>query len=464
VNTSAEWRVDIESKTVTAEEPGMTIDVTAYWDIKMRDLAIPVIVKTVSGGAFWSPPLPIDTLNGSVVGVEWNWSNPGWAALVQQVRGGQLGCNPEGDTGYDGVSPDHFVINAAGSGLSDTPPEPTGRDVVTLTFDVNGNVGVFEFDTACYLGSLDRIFMIDNENFQDHGPGGTGECTFNKGLVAILGSEMSDPDDRDSVIIDLAGAERFGDDSILVPIIASNDQELEGLGIPIYYKSPGQYWRTDVDSSRFFSERWTGTPEVAYLAHFYDADTAKFLIYAHAGSGDIRVWSDTIAMIHFFKNPDFQGSGPEGFFEMWVAEAGPFSGPTFIDAQGSYWAPLPLMTDGAGGYKAGPDSVRTDVVDITSDETGTPEAYALFQNYPNPFNAATQIEFALRQDGHVKLEIFNILGQKIATLVDEYLTAGLKRTSWDGRDAGGRTVASGMYFYRLATGDFVEMKKMVLMK
>ncbi|MCI0329846.1 MAG: T9SS type A sorting domain-containing protein [candidate division Zixibacteria bacterium] len=93
-----------------------------------------------------------------------------------------------------------------------------------------------------------------------------------------------------------------------------------------------------------------------------------------------------------------------------------------------------------------------------------PGQYALSQNYPNPFNANTQISFALPKAGKTTLEIFNILGQKVNTLVNEYMTAGYKIVNWDGRDERGSEVASGIYFYRLRSQDYLQTKRALLMK
>jgi hypothetical protein len=90
--------------------------------------------------------------------------------------------------------------------------------------------------------------------------------------------------------------------------------------------------------------------------------------------------------------------------------------------------------------------------------------FSLDQNYPNPFNPTTKIEFVLSKSGQVKIEIFNILGEKIKTLVDQYLKAGHQTVEWDGKDELGEEVASGVYFYRLQTKDFTQTKKMVLIR
>jgi hypothetical protein len=93
-----------------------------------------------------------------------------------------------------------------------------------------------------------------------------------------------------------------------------------------------------------------------------------------------------------------------------------------------------------------------------------PTRYELYQNYPNPFNPTTIIEYALPEASHVKIEIFNLAGQKIKTLVDSYLSAGKYRIHWDGTDDNGVRVSSGVYIYRLVAGDNVIAKKMILIK
>jgi hypothetical protein len=93
-----------------------------------------------------------------------------------------------------------------------------------------------------------------------------------------------------------------------------------------------------------------------------------------------------------------------------------------------------------------------------------PQRFSLSQNYPNPFNPRTSIRYALPQDAHVRLTIYNILGQKVATLVDEQQSAGYRTVWWDGKDAKGGEVSSGVYFYRLTAGEFSEVKKMLLVK
>jgi hypothetical protein len=93
-----------------------------------------------------------------------------------------------------------------------------------------------------------------------------------------------------------------------------------------------------------------------------------------------------------------------------------------------------------------------------------PLSYTLYQNYPNPFNPNTEIKFDLPENIHVKLKIFNTLGQHVTTLVDEVRAAGAYRLLWDSKDSHGMTVASGVYIYQLIAGNFSDAKKMALIR
>ena len=91
-----------------------------------------------------------------------------------------------------------------------------------------------------------------------------------------------------------------------------------------------------------------------------------------------------------------------------------------------------------------------------------PEQFHLCQNYPNPFNPETTIRFTLPQAGHVQLVIFNLLGQKVRTLVDGDRKAGFYSLRWDGRDEFGNPAASGIYYYVIKSGNFHDTKRMIL--
>ena len=100
-------------------------------------------------------------------------------------------------------------------------------------------------------------------------------------------------------------------------------------------------------------------------------------------------------------------------------------------------------------------------------DTGSPtrpEAYSLEPNHPNPFNPRTTISYRLPKTAQVSLIIYNLLGQEVRLLVDTHQRVGFHQAVWDGRDRLGRTVASGVYLYRLRAGDYSETRKMILLK
>jgi hypothetical protein len=96
---------------------------------------------------------------------------------------------------------------------------------------------------------------------------------------------------------------------------------------------------------------------------------------------------------------------------------------------------------------------------LEGDLSDLPSEFALLSNYPNPFNAQTVIEYQLPATTDVRLEVYNLLGSKVATLADGEQGAGYRSVTWDAS-----TVSSGIYFYKLTAGDFTEAKRMMLVK
>jgi hypothetical protein len=107
----------------------------------------------------------------------------------------------------------------------------------------------------------------------------------------------------------------------------------------------------------------------------------------------------------------------------------------------------------------------TDLTPVDIDETASlPFVTQLADNYPNPFNATTKLNFSLKQAGDITLEIYNVLGQKINTLVDGKMDAGHHSIVWDGKNDAGDIVSSGVYFYKLTTDDYTSSRQMTLLK
>lgn len=118
---------------------------------------------------------------------------------------------------------------------------------------------------------------------------------------------------------------------------------------------------------------------------------------------------------------------------------------------------------------SGKESPPVGPLDATSVNDGSPGSQAshrliLDQNYPNPFNPRTMIRFELTHTAHAVLQVFDVAGRLITTLVDEERPAGMNEVVWQGTDSRGREVATGVYLYRLSAGDFVQTKRMVLLR
>jgi len=121
--------------------------------------------------------------------------------------------------------------------------------------------------------------------------------------------------------------------------------------------------------------------------------------------------------------------------------------------------------DGDAPLARGGDLIRGRYVDFgnmagnINNTNVTPVEYALAQNYPNPFNPSTNIQYDLPKDGFVKIKIYDMLGKEVASLVNEHKMAGSYLVSFSGA-----SLSSGVYFYRIETSDFIDTKRMILMK
>jgi len=117
-----------------------------------------------------------------------------------------------------------------------------------------------------------------------------------------------------------------------------------------------------------------------------------------------------------------------------------------------------------GSIKVGDKFIVEQKTDVKEKGGTIPTKFALLNNYPNPFNPETRIQYELAKNSFVTLTIYNILGQKLVSLVDQNQHAGYYTSRWNGKDLFGLPVASGIYLYRLKTDNFVDVKKMYLLK
>ncbi|HWO58332.1 MAG TPA: PKD domain-containing protein [bacterium] len=246
------------------------------------------------------------------------------------------------------------------------------------------------------------------------------------------GSEAGSPDD-DYLLTFYTGPGVFPGD-------ANHDGAVnEGDLLPL-----GRFWRTQ------------GPPRTRPYTDFSVQPARAFPVRAAAhadcdGNGIVDS-ADICPIAEFF---DRDTVLPKVAVEQWLAEAGTWSS-SVVDAL------LGALVD-CGGSGQGAAILR-DVLERMQGQTPIPSGYALDQNYPNPFNPATVIAFSLAQTGPVRLDVYDILGRRVATLAEGDWPAGHHRVVWDGRDEDGIERASGVYFYRLQADGFQQSRKMLLLK
>ena len=123
-----------------------------------------------------------------------------------------------------------------------------------------------------------------------------------------------------------------------------------------------------------------------------------------------------------------------------------------------------IRSSSPGLAKTGTGGIEDWLPGIVLAEAAVPEEFVLEPNYPNPFNPSTVIGYSLPENTEVTLKIYNTLGQEVATLVDGFENAGVKRVTWNGTNNAGQTVSAGVYLYKLKAGGIVQSKKMVFAK
>ncbi len=170
-------------------------------------------------------------------------------------------------------------------------------------------------------------------------------------------------------------------------------------------------------------------------------------------------------IVDVYLAPAFSGAGEilEPAASVVADSAGDFSFSTFELDEGNVITAI--ATDSSQNSSAIAPNVTVGTITAVDDDPAmVPSTYALQQNYPNPFNPTTTIEFGLARATEVDLAVYNALGQRVVTLVDRKLPSGDHSVEWLGVNDAGRSVASGLYFYRLKTDEFQSSKKMLLVK
>ena len=182
-----------------------------------------------------------------------------------------------------------------------------------------------------------------------------------------------------------------------------------------------------------------------------DGDTINYHFTATLSIGTHTEDHDTTVMVLEFAGLDYQSL----YNKIWALQL------TSAELEWNVYA-----DDGHVSVPAvnGPLTFSIDVSSLSIDDEVIPDVFALHQNFPNPFNPVTNIRFDVPEQSFVKMEIFNILGQRVKTLANQEMNAGFHSIQWNGTNDHGKPLSSGMYIYTINAGKFHAVKKLVFMK
>jgi hypothetical protein len=225
------------------------------------------------------------------------------------------------------------------------------------------------------------------------------------------------------------------DNRILAPLFGLNDTIQYSGGTPdsmiYYYLEPTNYLFNNINEPyESNGYQYSQIPAVG-----------NWIISALDGAEAVGLTSDTIAVITQFNAGNF--------WSIYISNMPEYFGDT-LDARFLYNA----------------ITFNDQFTNINDNEMAKLQRYFLEQNYPNPFNPATSIKFSIPKSEFVTLKIYNILGEEVGSLVSERLAAGSYKYDWPARSSGGDAsgLASGVYLYRIHAGNYVETRKMILLR
>jgi hypothetical protein len=269
------------------------------------------------------------------------------------------------------------------------------------------------------------------------------------GLLIILASTpvlaQGDPGAPDSVRVSNAV---FAGGQAVVTVTLTNDEPLSGLQIPLQFSTDLAILDSVVFGAR--TAGFAGDDIVRWDTDLGGSQRTVMLTVVPLASGQVAAGSDAIALLYLSVN----GTSTSDTSLINTTTLNPAGGLLLGDTSPN---PVGFQPAFVGG------SVRSPLA-IWDDDGTLPTRFELAQNYPNPFNPETALRLSLPQAGHVTLDIYNLLGQRVITLYDGSAPAGYLELRWNGRDQAGRPVGSGVYFYRMVAGDFQQVRKMVLLK
>jgi hypothetical protein len=309
--------------------------------------------------------------------------------------------------------------------LSDVDNKVDFNDFVTLTQAFGTSAGSSRFDIRADLNGDNQVnfadFLIFSNDFNKVAVDAPTAQRAGKTAPAAAGVNTGA-----EIGLKVDGAAKIGKD-LVVNVEVSKASALSGWGLTLGF-DPQQYEfvKATAPDGNLLSQAGASTP--VFLVH---QDGSGKVSLANAIAGDGSASGDGVLASLVFR--------PKGEFD---------------DAQFQVF----------GGALFDANQLQNPAVSSVLDVRPVPAEFALDQNYPNPFNPETTITYDLAAGSQVQLEIYNVMGQVVRTLVSEHQAAGRYRINWTGQDAAGRQVASGIYFYRLQAGDFHAVKKLMLLK
>ena len=274
--------------------------------------------------------------------------------------------------------------------------------------------------------------------------------------------DENDPGIRDTIELAVARQpdEARGQFNVELKLYVFNDSTVLGATAGFIWDNPNLH----LDSARLSaltSSRFDGGTYLYRTDNVDSSNAARQFIFggfAITGGGVPPATQSRLWATYYFTLSD------------WIADDSIVIDSTLVPPAGHLFFVVPDLTAPPGGQQSfvplwkGKLVVRDRTRMPPLGPPQVPEDYFLGQNYPNPFNPGTQISFELPVGSHVTLTVYNILGQKVTTLVDKEMSDGRYVADWDGASDGGRLVSSGVYLYKLEAGDFIKTRKMLLLK
>jgi len=333
------------------------------------------------------------------------------------------------------------------------------------------------------------IFCCDNSNpiLQNTTISGNS-ATQNGG--GIFCCDNSNPSLENVIILNNTGSygggiycSAYSSPSLINVIISGNSADFSGGGIECYaYSNPslvnvtitgnstnsggGIYCEYNSSPSLINCILWNDSPEEIYFHTSMDPNSIS-VSYSNIHGGEEGIITNNNGTVNWLEgnideNPLFVETGDHPFM---LQDLSPCVNAGIPDTTGLNLPEYDLAGNPRMfGGRIDMGAYENQNVIVGVDEDLITLVTKLNQNYPNPFNPTTTINYSLKENSKISLNIYNIKGQKVKQLVSDYLSVGQHSVVWNGKDDNGKSVSSGIYFYKLKTGNYEETKRMVLIK